>query len=102
MKRWAAVLLVLAISEVLGSFGAWHGTPTDWSGPPLHFWNYEFWRLAFWIPFVCGALAIVLAILYFLPGMRRYSVVVPLALVFALGVEWMTSLSYWHALTIEQ
>ncbi|MGB6691290.1 MAG: hypothetical protein WBE76_25940 [Terracidiphilus sp.] len=102
MKRWVAVLLTLAISEVSGSFCAWHGTPTDWSGPPLHFWNYEFWRLAFWIPLAGGAFAIVLAIWHFLPGIRRCSVVMPLALVFALGVEWITSLSYWRALTIQQ
>jgi hypothetical protein len=57
MKRCAAVLLVLAVSEVLGSVGVWHGTPTDWSGPPLHFWNYEFWRLAYWIPLAGAAFA---------------------------------------------
>jgi hypothetical protein len=102
MKRWALVLIVLAIAEVLGSLFAWHGTPTDWSGPPLRFWNYEFWRLACWIPFAGGAFAVVLAIWYFLPSVRRCSIVLPLALVFALGVEWITSLSYWHALTIEQ
>ena len=102
MRRCAAVLLVLAFSEVLGSVGVWHGTPTDWRGLPLHFWNYEFSRLAYWIPLAGGAFAIVLAFWYVLPGMRRYSLLLPVALAFALGVEWITSASYWRALSIEQ
>jgi hypothetical protein len=102
MKRWVAVLLVLAISEVLASVGVWHGTPTDWSGPPLHFWSYEFWRLAYWIPLAGADFAIGLAFWFVLPIMRRYSLLLPLALAFALGVEWITSASYWRALTIEK
>ena len=68
----------------------------------LHFWNYEFSRLAYWIPLAGGAFAIVLAFWYVLPGMRRYSLLLPVALAFALGVEWITSASYWRALSIEQ
>ena len=41
MKRWLIVLLAFAISELFGSICVWHGTPTDWSGPPLRFWHYE-------------------------------------------------------------
>jgi hypothetical protein len=102
MKRWGAVLLALAVSEVLASLGCWHGTPTDWSGPTLHFWHYEFWRLVYWIPRAGAAFVAVLASCYALPGIRRYSVLLPIAFAVALAVEWVTSLSYWRSFAVAQ
>jgi hypothetical protein len=97
MKRWLIVLLLFVISELLGSLCAWHGTPTDWSGPPLRFWHYEFWRLMYWAFLASGA-----ACSYFLMGVRRFSVQLPVALATALAVELITSVSYWRALNIEE
>lgn len=97
MKRWLIVLLAFAISELFGSLCAWHGTPTDWSGPPLQFWHYECWRLMYWAFFASGA-----ACSYFLLGVRRFSVQLPVALAIALAVELITSVSYWRALNVEQ
>ena len=97
MKRWLIVLLAFFISELLGSLFAWHGTPTDWSGPPLRFWHYEFWRLMYW-----AFLASAGACSYFLIGLRRFSVQLPAALATALAVELITSVSYWRALNVEE
>ena|ERR1035441_10392564 len=97
MKRWLIVLLAFAISELLGSICAWHGTPTDWSGPPLRFWHYECWRLMYWSFLASGA-----AFSYFLLGVRRFSVQLPVALATALAVELITSVSYWRALNVEE
>ena len=58
--------------------------------------------MAYWIPLAGAAFAIGLAFWYVLPIMRRFSLLLPLVLAFALGVEWITSASYWRALTIEQ
>ena len=102
MKRWAAVPLVFVISEMLGSFGVWHGTPTDWRGMPLRFWHYEFWRLAYWIPMALGACVVVSTFWYFVPSLRRYSVMLPVVLASALSIEGITSVVYWHALSVEQ
>ena len=102
MKPWGAVSLVIVISEIAASFGIWHGTPTDWRGLPLRFWNYEFWRLTYWIPLAGGSCLILWAIWYFIPGTRRYSILLPLALASLLSSEWITSVVYWRALTIEQ
>ena len=97
MKRWLLVLLAFAISELFGSLWVWHGTPTDWSGPPLQFWHYECWRLVYWSFIASGA-----AFSYFLLGVRRFSAQLPVALAIALAVELTTSVSYWRSLNIEE
>ena len=87
MKR-SAVSLVFVISEIAASFGVWHGTRVL---APRLLDSTRGWSM----PNPVGNLV-------FLPGTRRYSILLPLALASLLSIEWITSVVYWHALNIEQ
>lgn len=96
------LLLFMVAAELLASFAVWHGTPTDWGGPPLRFWYFEMLRLRYWCGF--GLAFASLWVIGWL-SLRRLSatrVHVLLGLLCALGTEVMTSIYFWRSLSLNQ
>jgi hypothetical protein len=87
---------VLLGAEILASRSVWCGTPTDWSGEPLHFSTFEIPRLTYW------ALSLVLATSAWLVVWRitRFERVVLnlVATILTVGVELSTSIWSWSRL----
>ncbi len=101
-KRLIYLLLFFAAAELLASLCVWRGTPTDWVGKPLHFWDFELLRLRYWFGFgllFAGLWAIGWLIF------RRHRAKVPLevlGVVCSIGTEVMTSTYFWRGLTLHQ
>lgn len=97
--RW---LLFILAAEIVASFAAWHGVPTDWRGKPPHFWYFEILRLRYWCGF--GLLFAGLWAIGWL-GLRRFSpTAIPamLAALCSLGTEVVTSIYFWRSLSSSQ
>jgi hypothetical protein len=95
-------LAVALAAEVLASVAVWHGTPTDWPGEGLHFWQFELLRLGYW-SFCCGLAGVGLCASHKIAGLRlsnRQSLALFCSLF--LGVEAATSLLFWKGLTLPQ
>jgi hypothetical protein len=103
MKRQLIYLpFLLAAAELLASLGVWRGTPTDWVGQPLHFWDFELLRLRYWFGF-----GLLFAILWAIGWrvLRLHWAKIPLAvlgLACPIGTEVMTSIYFWRGLTLHQ
>jgi hypothetical protein len=96
------LLFIALVAEVLASLAVWSGTPTDWSGEPLHFWAFETLRLRYWCVF--GLLVAGLWVAGYMSRRRRSAVVIVLILgaICSLGAEVVTSICFWKALTSTQ
>src|SRR4051794_32801568 len=97
-KGFAIGLLLLAVSaELVASVAVWHGTPTDWTGEPLHFWEVELSRLRYW----CET-ALVFAGLWLIGWIFLYRRFAAPALVAlggcALAADVITSVYFWKSL----
>lgn len=99
MKKYYSYCVLLVIAEVLASFAVWHGTPTDWTGERLRFWEYEGFRLGYWAIFL-----LLFGVLWV--GMQRLlsqrlgrNV---LAAACSGGIEVVTSLASWKRLPTNQ
>jgi hypothetical protein len=103
MRRSTVCFLLLVVTaELAASLAVWHGTPTDWSGDPLHFWSYELLRLRYWLGF-----AFVAGVLWNLgrvAARQHFSKLASslLAIACALATEAATSLSFWSSLSLSQ
>ncbi|MEO8659379.1 MAG: hypothetical protein ABI693_12975 [Bryobacteraceae bacterium] len=93
--------LLAAVAEVVSSMAVWHGTPTDWIGAPLRFWDSEVSRLRYWC--VSKLLFAALWVIGWLCLHRRLAAPALAALGgCALGADVMTSLYFWKSLSAVQ
>ena len=88
----------LWFAEVLASLAIWRGAPTDWSGEPPHFWNFEMWRLEYWA--LLFSLAVLLWVIASYGLRRRVHKIAPglFGAALAVTVEVLTSIWYWKQL----
>lgn len=99
MKKLCSYCVLLVIAELLASFAVWHGTPTDWTGQRLRFWEYERVRLGYWAIFL-----LLFGVLWM--GLRRLLSQRlgrnALAAACSGGLEMVTSLAFWKRLPTNQ
>jgi hypothetical protein len=89
-------------AELFASLLVWSGAPTDWTGEPLRFWNFEGWRLQYWT--VTFSVAVLLFVVSWYGIHRRVGTIgmVLLGAVLAVGTEVLTSVWYWRQFTWTQ
>lgn len=85
----------LWVAEVLASGSIWCGTPIDWNGGPLHFWDFELPRLPYWAMCFLIGTSVWLVCWYTMRTRVPPIVLWLLAGVLAVGVEVSTHIWCW-------
>src|SRR5436190_7011159 len=106
LKKTIIVVVILLVAEVLASVLVWSGKPMDGTWEPS-FWQFEAFRLRYWVIFVSIILAVAQFVRYGLLRLkwinRNRSVAVSCLGVavcgaLALGAEYFTSVYYFRSL----